>query len=452
MKALRWLGPGGGWLLGVAWSVAFGGAPGWPTQPLTLADALNIALEQNAEVRKARQDLAAATGMAIQTRAVVIPKLQATAQYTAREAGGVEQFPAPGLPIQIPNEAWSAGVRLVQTVYEGGRLRSAWRSARLMEEQAQAAYDTAVADTVLAVRTAYADVLLAAEMVRVHQASVQLLEEELRQTRQRYEAGTVPRFNVLRAEVELANARPRLSRARNSLRIAKQNLAQLLGFDVPPEFSEDLPLELADRLQPPAGLPELNAALRQALEHRRELAVLRHAEALQAEAVRQARAGFKPAVELFAGYDAHSPNFRDDLDRAIDGWVAGAQLRWNLFDGGASRGKLLEARARQTRAQVEIEDARRRIELEVRTAYSRLVEAREVLQSTFKVQEQAEEALRLAQARARAGTGTQLDVLSAQTALTEARSIHIQALRDFVVAQARFERAIGLPHAGESTP
>lgn len=436
----------------MAWSVAFGGAPGWPTQPLTLADALNMALEQNAEVRKARQDLAAATGMAIQTRAVVIPKLQATAQYTAREAGGVEQFPTPGLPIQIPNEAWSAGVRLVQTVYEGGRLRSAWRSARLMEEQAQAAYDTAVADTVLAVRTAYADVLLAAEMVRVHQASVQLLEEELRQTRQRYEAGTVPRFNVLRAEVELANARPRLSRARNSLRIAKQNLAHLLGFDVPPEFSEDLPLELADRLQPPAGLPELNAALRQALEHRRELAVLRHAEALQAEAVRQARAGFKPALELFAGYDAHSPNFRDDLDRAIAGWVAGAQLRWNLFDGGVSRGKLLEARARQTRAQVEIEDARRRIELEVRTAYSRLVEAREVLESTLKVQEQAEEALRLAQARARAGTGTQLDVLSAQTALTEARSIHAQALRDFVVAQARFERAIGLPHAEESTP
>lgn len=436
----------------MAWSVAFGGAPGWPTQPLTLADALNIALEQNAEVRKARQDLAAATGMAIQTRAVVIPKLQATAQYTAREAGGVEQFPAAGLPIQIPNEAWSAGVRLVQTVYEGGRLRSAWRSARLMEEQAQAAYDTAVADTVLAVRTTYADVLLAAEMVRVHQASVQLLEEELRQTRQRYEAGTVPRFNVLRAEVELANARPRLSRARNSLRIAKQNLAQLLGFDVPPEFSEDLPLELADRLQPPAGLPELNAALRQALEHRRELAVLRHAEALQAEAVRQARAAFKPAVELFAGYDAHSPNFRDDLDRAIDGWVAGAQLRWNLFDGGVSRGKLMEARARQTRTRVEIEDARRRIELEVRTAYSRLVEAREVLQSTLKVQEQAEEALRLAQARAWAGTGTQLDVLSAQTALTEARSIHAQALRDFVVAQARFERAIGLPHAEEFSP
>ncbi|MCX7866749.1 TolC family protein [Limisphaera sp. VF-2] len=452
MKALCRLLGAVGWLVTVAGYTAPGDPGQWPTQPLTLADALNLALEQNAEVRKARQDLEAATGVAIQTRAVVIPKLQATAQYTARDAGGVEQFPVVGLPIQIPNEAWSAGVRLVQSVYEGGRLRSAWRSARLTEQQARAAYDTAVADTVLAVRTAYADVLLAAEMVRVHQASVELLEEELRQTRQRFEAGTVPRFNVLRAEVELANARPRLSRARNSLRIAKQNLAHLLGFDVPAGFSEDLPLELADRLEPPPGLPELNAALRQALEHRSELAVLRHAEALQAESVRQARAAFKPALELFAGYDAHSPNFRDELDRVIDGWVVGAQMRWNLFDGGLSRGKLVEARARQARAQVEIEDAQRRIELEVRTAYSRLVEAREVLQSTLKVQEQAEEALRLAQARASAGTGTQLDVLSAQTALTEARSIHAQALRDFVVAQARFERAIGQPRDVETNP
>lgn len=448
---------GGWWQLITWWVVSAGtlvwaGPPGWPTRPLTLADALNLALEQNAEVRKARQDLEAALGVAVQTRAVVIPKLQATANYTAREAGGVEQFPLPGVPIQIPNESWAAGVRLVQSVYEGGRLRSAWRAARLTEQQAQAAYETTVAETVLAVRTAYADALLAAEMVRVHQASVRLLEEELRQTRQRFEAGTVPRFNVLRAEVELANARPRLSRAQNSLRIAKQELAHLLGFEVPPEFTEDLPLELADTLQPPPGMPELSLALRQALENRSELALLRHAEALQAEAVQQARAAFRPAVELFAGYDARSPAFQDELDRVIDGWVVGAQMRWNLWDGGHTRGKLREARARQARAVVEIEDARRRIELEVRTAYSRLVEAREVLESTVKVQEQAEEALRLAQARAQAGTGTQLDVLSAQTALTEARSIHAQALRDFVVAQARFERAVGHPVQAETRP
>ena len=71
------------------------------------------------------------------------------------------------------------------------------------------------------------------------------------------------------------------------------------------------------------------------------------------------------------------------------------------------------------------------------------IEAKEVLESQKKVQEQAEEALRLATSRSRAGTGTQLDVLNAQTALTEARTTQVQALHDYETARARLERAIG---------
>jgi outer membrane protein TolC len=86
----------------------------------------------------------------------------------------------------------------------------------------------------------------------------------------------------------------------------------------------------------------------------------------------------------------------------------------------------------------------REIELNVRTQYSQFIEATEVLESQKKVQEQAEETLRLAAARSSAGTGTQLDVLSAQTSLTEARSTQVQALHDYDVARARLERAMGI--------
>jgi outer membrane protein TolC len=81
----------------------------------------------------------------------------------------------------------------------------------------------------------------------------------------------------------------------------------------------------------------------------------------------------------------------------------------------------------------------------VRTAYSNFIEAREVLDAQREVEKLADEALRLARARAEAGTGTQLDVLSAETALTEARTTHVQALRDYAVACARLERAVGQP-------
>jgi len=109
-----------------------------------------------------------------------------------------------------------------------------------------------------------------------------------------------------------------------------------------------------------------------------------------------------------------------------------------------------EAKALRTKTQEEIADVMRRVELDVRTAYSAFADAQEVLRSQEKVQESAEESLRLANARAAAGTATQLDVLNAQTALTEARTTQVQALHDHAVARARLERAIGQPIATES--
>jgi outer membrane protein TolC len=148
-------------------------------------------------------------------------------------------------------------------------------------------------------------------------------------------------------------------------------------------------------------------------------------------------------VQLFAGYGSRSSQFTDDLTRDVSGWHAGAQLNWDIFDGFLTKGKIQQARALRDRARTEVEDTTRQIELEVRTAYSTFMEAREVLESQRKVQEQAEESLRLATSRAEAGTGTQLDVLNAQTALTQARTTQIQALRDYLVAKARLLRAVG---------
>jgi outer membrane protein TolC len=108
-----------------------------------------------------------------------------------------------------------------------------------------------------------------------------------------------------------------------------------------------------------------------------------------------------------------------------------------------TRGKVTQAKALYEKSRTDVDDKGRQIELEVRTAYSDFIEAREVLESQQKVQEQADEALREARARAEAGTSTQLDVLDAETSLTQARTTKIQALHDYAVARARLERAIG---------
>lgn len=423
----------------------------WMVRPLSIEDCLNIAFQQNANVLKSRKDIEAAHGVSIQTRAILIPKVQAVGAYGIVEQGAVDKleiapnplFPS-GIPVVNPGDQnWSAEIRLVQSIFEGGRMRSSWRTSRLIREQALAEYQTVVADTATDVRVAYYNVLLAEKEIVVSEASVELLERELLDSQRRFNAGTVPRFNVLRAEVEVANARPKVSRSRNAYRIAKNQLVNLLGYDVPKDVWEDIPLHLTGTLDAPKfelGVPQ---ALALAIERRPELVALRKAEELQREGVVSARAGYLPRLQGYVGYGARKSNFSSALDDEVHGWEAGVQATWNLFDGALTRGKVAEARALLDKSEIQSADATRQIELEVRSAYSTLVEAWEVMQSQAKVVEQGEEALRLARARADAGTGTQLDVLSAQTALTEARTTDIRAKREYAVALARLERAIG---------
>ena len=118
-------------------------------------------------------------------------------------------------------------------------------------------------------------------------------------------------------------------------------------------------------------------------------------------------------------------------------------MNWNIFDGLLTHGKVVQAKALYEKSNTAVDEEVRNIELEVRTAYSDFLEAQEVLESQKTVQEEAEESLREANARADAGTGTQLDVLDAENSLTQARSTQVQALHDYDAARARFERAIG---------
>lgn len=427
--------------------------PVWPQRPLSLADCLNLAETQNGTIAAARKDLEASEGVVIQTRAILLPKAQIAGEFRSVEQDSIETATTPIGPIEFgQTESWNVGIRLVQSLYEGGRMRSAVRSSKLTREAAIQKYQTTLLDAFLDVRLAYYRTLLALEQIGVQEASVRLLERELQDNQRRFDAGSVPRFNVLRAEVELANARPRLIRTRNAWRNGKTYLASLLGYRVPNDITEDIPLQLSDRLETPAFDIELGRALALAQERRTELKALRAAESLRREGIINARAGARPSVQGFAGYGIRRAQFGTEIDDELHGWNAGVQATWNIFDGKLTRGRVVEASAQHEQAEIDFDNAARQISVEVRTAYSNFIEAREVLESQKKVVEQANEALRLATARSEAGSGTQLDVLSAQTALTEARTTQNLASHDYLVALARLQRAVGQPIASDPKP
>ena len=413
----------------------------WLTRPLSLADALNTALAQNATIMEAKNDLEASHGIVIQTRAVALPQVKATGQYADEELTLLQEFPGFGFP--LPHQNWNAGIQIVQNIYMGGRMVAAIRAADATQKQAIANYETSLADTLLNVRIAYYDVLLAAQQITVQEASVKLLEKEREDQQHRLDAGTVPKFNVLRAEVAVANERPSLINARNSYRIAKNNLSNLLGYNLPHDVWEDIPLNLTDDFDTSPFDLNLPDAVQQALSRRTELVSLRKDVELQDLNIVNAKSGYKPVVSVFAGYNWENSQFSTDPKDEFNGWNAGAQLNWNIFDGLNTYGKVKQARALYAKSKTTLEDQQRQIELQVRTAYSDFLQARETLESQQKVQEQADEALREAKARSDGGTGTQLDVLDAQTSLTQARTTQIQAQHDYVAARAKLERAIG---------
>src|SRR5260221_648634 len=186
------------------------------------------------------------------------------------------------------------------------------------------------------------------------------------------QAGTVPKFNVLRAEVAVANERPILIRAHNDYRIAKNNLSNLIGYNLPRDIWEDVPLNLSDALDDAPYQVNLPDAIQRALSKRTELLALRKTEELQKLNIVSAKSGYKPTVSVFAGYSWYNAQFTAPvtLDHDINGWNAGAQLQWDIFDGLLTRGKVTQAKALHEKSQNELADQSRQIVLQVRTAYS----------------------------------------------------------------------------------
>jgi outer membrane protein TolC len=415
-------------------------------ESMTLQDCLDLALKQNPSILKAQQEIRRTQGVIVETRAPAVPQITASGNGEIIDSHAIDAYPIPGVNTVTRNqeEPWSAQVQISQLVYQGGRVSAALRAAKLSDQIAVLGFQKAVADTILDVRKAFYQILLNKALVDVREQSVTLLKQQLLDAQSRYDVGAVPRFNVLRAEVELANARPPLIRAQNDLRISKESLVKLLAIDSATQTNDFTPINFDGKLVYEHRAWDLSTALRQGLDHRPELLQAERQIGVAKANVKVAFSGYKPNASVFGNYGWHDSVFTNALDDTREGWTVGASVSWALFDGMLTRGKVTEARAQLEEANLDYADTRRQIELEVRQAYSDYLQTLELIEAQKKTVEEAEESLRLAEARFRAGTGTQLDVLSAQTALSDARSNEVQALHDYNVAIATLERVTGM--------
>ncbi len=407
---------------------------------LTLDDALRIAKEQSFRIADAQERLKTQQHLLTEARANFYPSLDVTGSFDQTDPNRLPSFNGQ----QFGSESnWSVDLRASNTIYSGGRDSAAIRRAKLLEDAARLELQAASQDVTLEVKSRFYAALLTAAQVEVQTQTTQLLEEDIAAEKKRLAAGSVSDFNVLRAEVALANSRTPLIRAKNEAVLAKEELRRVMGIGADYTAGEVEDFQIAGVLEQPSFSIELADALRRAEQNRVELKRQQLRVEAEQAGIAIAEADRAPTLGVFAGVGSDKSRFSDSLSDEEHGWNAGVETKWNLFNGFRTSAQVGAARSGESLARIAQSDERQRIALEVRREFLRLQEARELLTASNKVIDQAEESLRLARARTAAGAAVQLDVLDTQVALTEAKTNRVRALYDYCVAVARMQRAIG---------
>ena len=424
---------------------------------LTLDRAVQAALAQNPEILKQLQEIQRTRGQIVEVRAQALPHLGVTGAFNYQDQRLIERSTQggsgalTGLPGSTSanfssqpgtsgpgDKSWNVSITAKQVLYAGGQVRAAMNIAKFTGDSSSYQLRDLIDKVIALTRTEFYDVLLNRALITVQEESIQLLGDQLKDQGNRFDAGTVPRFNVLRAEVALSNARPFLIRARNNYLIAQLQLAKTLGLDPGPQGKPTF--NCVGQIDVPERPLGLLSALQLAKERRAFLKVQRQQILIAKEQIQVSLAGYKPRLDANAGYEMRNTRLSDELDKVVDGWFYGVTGSWNIFDGLETYGKVKQSRAQLEAAKIVYDDSVLQVELEVQQAYANVQAARETIRSQQKNVEQALEALRLSNERFSAGAGTQLDVLDARTALTQARTTEIEARAAYNKQLAEFDR------------
>jgi outer membrane protein TolC len=433
---------------------------------MTLNDAVQIALKQNPDILNAIQQIRLTRGQLIEVAAQAVPQLQITSNYNqqdqdlvagtrSRAGPSVIEIPNPqgGRPIvltigadggDIQNKTWNIRFQATQLIFDGGATISGIKAGSAAYDSAFFSLRSTIDNIVSQVINQFYQVVLNRALIVAQEQNVALLQQQVKDQQNRYEAGTVPRFNVLQAEVQLANALPPLIQAQNAYRISTYQLVRLLGMDYPRGHPSEVPFNVVGTLGYSPRKIDTDLSIRVAIARNPSLKAQRQSILANASNVNVAIAGWFPSINANAGYEITNDLSSQDLSNTIGGYFFGATSTWNVWDGGATYGRVTQAKAQLMQAKNNYDNGVRQVVLDVQQAISNLQQAQETIESQTASVVQATEALRLSKERLDAGAGTQLDVLNAQVQLLQAQTNVLQARFDYIAAMSSYDLALSL--------
>lgn len=408
-----------------------------PERPLSLEECESLALERNLAALQAEVGLKSASAAVREAKATLLPQLALTGSYTRL---------GPKISFEIPTQQGSqtvtvgptlnrnATLSLTQLLYAVGPMKVARRAARVGLDSSAAVLANTRDEVLLAVRQAFFDCLRAQALLGVAKETEAQAQAHLKNAEAFYGAGTVAHVDVLRAQVEVANAAHLAVGAQNGVDLAFVALRNLLNL------GQDVPLEL--------NVPEVPRLVEANLVHCLEVAKVKRADLVGA------RLGIElaGAKELLAASEA-KPTVSLVGDRQ---WKTGAAFSpttsWSLslvasmpiLDGGATGAKVERARRDKEQGQLGLEALEQAVEAQVRGAFLSLQSSRKQIEAAEAAVSQAQEALRVTELQYSEGVARSVEVLDAEVALSQASTNRVNAVYDYEIAKAELARAAGV--------
>ena len=338
-------------------------------------------------------------------------------------------------------QMYALSVMLTQPVYMGGAIIAANRMAAIGEEMAQNNIEASTQNTLHSIDQAYWTVVSVhhkKQLAESYLAVVKKLDDDVSKM---IREGVATRADGLKVDVKVNEAEMSLTQAENGLALAKMLLCQLCGMDVDSDIT--LADENADNIVEQADDAQADRAV--AMENRPELKLLQNSADMSRQATKLVRAAYLPQVLLTGGYVATNPNVFNGFERKLSGmWNVGVMVRvplWNWMEGTY---KVRASRIATTIVELERDDIREKIDLQVSQSQFKVKEANRRLAMAIKNVENAEENLRCANLGFKEGVIPTTDVMAAQTAWVQAQSQKIDAEVDVKMSQVNLKKALGV--------
>ena len=338
-------------------------------------------------------------------------------------------------------QMYALSVMLTQPIYMGGAIIAANRMADIGEEMAQNNIEASTQNTLHSIDQAYWTVVSVhhkKQLAESYLAVVKKLDDDVSKM---IHEGVATRADGLKVDVKVNEAEMSLTQAENGLALAKMLLCQLCGMDVDSDIT--LADENADNLVSQSDDTQADRAV--AMENRPELKLLQNSADMSRQATKLMRAAYLPQVLLTGGYVATNPNVFNGFERKLSGmWNVGVMVRvplWNWMEGTY---KVRASRIATTIVELERDDIREKIDLQVSQSQFKVKEANRRLAMATKNVENAEENLRCANLGFKEGVIPTTDVMAAQTAWVQAQSQKIDAEVDVKMSQVNLKKALGV--------